>query len=261
MFTNVQEDYYSKQAGCFDNVQGSGKHACPFPVADFWEGDHPATNITGWNTTYSLYIYTAQAIHLIEAQAAATKTVNTSRFFMYFASQNIHDPHQVRTFAAAALQGIYMAPSLVCHSALPFTVALGLKCTCPRHVLNIILYVAGVSGVLALPRQGSVRRACRHHSLPWSDPAAVCHHGILQVPQHYIDTYYPATPDCPASSAIHEEDSTSGCACCAHRTVMAMVTALDEASSCSKHARALLCAPPPPPFFWGGGARGGVVCT
>lgn len=66
-----------------------GHLGCSEPIADWWEDRQPATDIEGWNTTYSLYLYNARA-----EQYISEHPVNTPMFF-YFASQNIHDPHQV----------------------------------------------------------------------------------------------------------------------------------------------------------------------
>jgi arylsulfatase A-like enzyme len=79
-----QEDYYSKAGELKD---------CDEPVADWWQSSEtvngPATTIDGWNTTYSLYLYNDRGVQYI------TEHPVDEPMFFYFASQNIHDPHQV----------------------------------------------------------------------------------------------------------------------------------------------------------------------
>lgn len=127
---------------------------CKCYIIDLWQSDShvegPAPiNLTG---KYSMDFYTKAAVDLIHRQATLTKTVSDSRMFLYFASQLIHDPHQV--------------------------------------------------------------------------------------PQRFIDLYPPVSTlgGCPANpkktfleEVVLEQDPASGCDCCGRRTVMAMMSALDEA--------------------------------
>jgi arylsulfatase A-like enzyme len=145
-----QEDYYLHNVNApWPNASNdsstphktcNAKGSCQCELIDLWQsspqGQGPAPlELTG---EYSMFFYTARAVESIEAQAEAAADDNAtgdSRLFLYFASQLIHDPHQV--------------------------------------------------------------------------------------PQRYIDLY-PPTKECPAAAAA------GGCDCCGRRTVMAMMSALDE---------------------------------
>lgn len=120
--------------------------SCKCYIIDLWQSD-PQTegpapvNLTG---EYSMLFYTRAAVDVIHRQAALAQTAPDSRMFLYFASQLIHDPHQV--------------------------------------------------------------------------------------PQRFIDLYPPSPmPDgCPANPTELQHVSATGCDCCGRRTVMAMMSALDE---------------------------------
>ena len=165
-----QEDYYLHNVGA-DWPDGNISRAvlpphmqktcaadgkCKCDIIDLWTSDlqtqGPApTNLTG---EYSMFFYTRRAVELINSQARLMQSSPDSRLFMYFASQLIHDPHQV--------------------------------------------------------------------------------------PQRFIDLYPPASGagGCPANQAgsgagsrllrAQRHMQAAGCDCCGRRTVMAMMSALDE---------------------------------
>ena len=56
---------------------------------DFWEDNHPGNTTKGYDSEYSLYIYTRRVEKIISTHNQAFP------LFIYFASQNIHDPHEV----------------------------------------------------------------------------------------------------------------------------------------------------------------------
>ena len=121
---------------------------CKCWIIDLWQSDPqtegPApTNLTG---EFSMLFYTRAAVETIHRQAELTQTVPNSSMFLYFASQLIHDPHQV-----------------------------------PQRFVDLYAPTAGASG-------------------------------------------------CPYDEIVKmEQDAPAGCDCCGRRTVMAMMSALDEA--------------------------------
>eukprot|EP00039_Didymoeca_costata_P016945 m.308991 g.308991 ORF g.308991 m.308991 type:complete len:558 (+) comp16473_c0_seq28:159-1832(+) len=93
-YLSGQTDYYTK-GGVRASWPDSNTSAKECYGADWWHDDHPGFDISEWNQTYSLYIYTQRAVQIVNEQASANKKDPSSRLFMYFATQNIHDPHQV----------------------------------------------------------------------------------------------------------------------------------------------------------------------
>lgn len=72
--------------------------ACKCEIVDLWQSDPTSQGPAALSLTgeYSMFFYARRAVEIIEAQAAvATAGTNDTRMFMYFASQLVHDPHQV----------------------------------------------------------------------------------------------------------------------------------------------------------------------
>lgn len=70
---------------------------CKCDIIDLWQSSPTSQGPAPVNLTgeYSMYFYTRRAVDFIRQQAARTAADSGSRLFLYFASQLIHDPHQV----------------------------------------------------------------------------------------------------------------------------------------------------------------------